>query len=802
MSRQLIDLPRMSGTELEELLDDLALTLNAEKGYRVSDSTDDPALRLLPKGAKGERILVRAMGSNRVALAHVGYWTFRSRTPRLGVFTAVMEDGKTSQSPDASLVLKTARDSLAAFRDMRQQLSPGDLESRAVQLSYTDVSGALAALKGLGVSTFSKGGTIPPEIQFKDLPMVVELQSPEATSMGVVGKGSVSKNKFGSAAMPGQATELSAETVASPTSRLMVMFHPAHSEQYSRVTKLLNEVIDVPARQVFVEGLVMEIGSSALDELGIQWEFREGKWNLMLGALQPGQLTGGGGSTLTGSGTRSANLSTELAAQLRALVVEGKGRILSRPSVLTLNGRQASIRIGDDIPIATSQEGIGGNANKIAFDFDYLNIGIVLNIRPRISRDGREISLMVDTIVSDEVPGRGLQIRDAQGALLASAPRLISRRVQTYARIQNNTPFVLGGLVSRQNVTVESKVPVLGDIPYLGRLFRSEAIREDRDEVIIVLTPYILPEEVHLSRVLPKGEHLDSTDSVLFRSTYQIRAEDIVDFGFLYKNKRFDTYRRLAERVVSENVNLSGQNPFSEFTDGVVPGSGPIVHEILFNTLQRNRAGDAIPLERILTLTSLQFAGYETRYLTNILQIRREGDETKSFFTDQPGKAIALTFADLHDVSGPRGLISDPVPEMEIVDCPDRKAWQRLLWEMNQPKDDGSVRHTILLQSEEDLMRLRNAVLLKKVLEYNGARDRVEILKFIPGRIIQVPRIPPDQPQLLDANIARYFFHSQHFYAQAIKDVEAALRRLDGELRKPEIRPLLGGETPPKLVDE
>ena len=154
---------------------------------------------------------------------------------------------------------------------------------------------------------------------------------------------------------------------------------------------------------------------------------------------------------------------------LRALLREGKAEILSRPSVLTLNNRQSTIRVGQDIPIATSTAGIT-NADMLSFNFEYLPIGIMLNIRPRISSDGSEVSMLIDTIVSSIVPGADLQIRDAAGILLASAPTISSRRVQTYGRIPNDTPFIIGGLVNKEHHTIHDKIPFLADIPIFGTL--------------------------------------------------------------------------------------------------------------------------------------------------------------------------------------------------------------------------------------------------------------------------------------------------------------------------------------------
>ena len=141
--------------------------------------------------------------------------------------------------------------------------------------------------------------------------------------------------------------------------------------------------------------------------------------------------------------------------------------------------------------------------------------------------------------------------------------------------------------------------------------------------------------------------------------------------------------------------------------------------------------------------------------------------------------------------------VSDPVPRLRIVDCPDRAAWGRLLWELNQADEGGRSQYTVLLHRPQDVARLQLAIFQKITAQLNSA-SRVSILNFIPGRILEIPQVRPDHHHMVDAEIARYFFHSVHFYAQSIQEIEKALLELDQELRKPEMRAILDGvELPP-----
>jgi len=251
------------------------------------------------------------------------------------------------------------------------------------------------------------------------------------------------------------------------------------------VRRLLDSFIDRPARQIFIEGMVLEISERGLTELGIDWTHLStvAPLSASLGSLSVGTET-----TLDATIFDLSELDDifrddfllNWKTTISALIRTGKAEILSRPSVLTLNNRQATIRV-------SSTEGMTGYANKLKFEFNYLSTGILLNIRPRINEAGTEVSMLIDTIVSAVVPDEGLEVRaaDDPDLILASAPTISTRRVQTYGRIRNNTPFIIGGLVARDKTSIQDKIPILGDLPWVGMAFRSTKIENLKREVIL-----------------------------------------------------------------------------------------------------------------------------------------------------------------------------------------------------------------------------------------------------------------------------------------------------------------------------
>ena len=150
----------------------------------------------------------------------------------------------------------------------------------------------------------------------------------------------------------------------------------------------------------------------------------------------------------------------------------------------------AFINVSERIPIANTKF---VKDYVSAVDFRDVVAGIQLAVRPRINRDGTEVSLQINAAVSARVPGKDEKVLGKDSVVLATAPTLSIREVKTYARIANDTPFIVGGLIAKDSEQTIRKVPLLGDIPFLGALFRSKNETGQKREVIIVITPSVLP---------------------------------------------------------------------------------------------------------------------------------------------------------------------------------------------------------------------------------------------------------------------------------------------------------------------
>ena len=773
-----IKVGHINNTALSEIISSLTISLRTKFQYELAGEKLESTLASAPNKSIYKQTLARSTdeGLHILQIAAVQY---HSQPARIWVYGVVEKDGQRISSPDLIEVESMLTEVLDTPAKEPEKLSIKDLETRVVRLSYSDPVQTLASLSTLGITILTEASP-KEDIDMSQLPMVMALASPTPEQMGLVGGGEDSGSDGGRTKMPQAATKLEASTIGTPSSQLLVLFHPAHPEQFGRVNKLLKTIIDTPARQVYVEGMVLEISQTDLKELGVKWTSNTATDTLTAGGL----AAGGASETIDFLYDSTGTNPIKMLTKLRALVRDGKAEVLSRPSVLTLDSRQATIRVGEDIPISKARTtGITNADSGFQFDFEYFPTGILLNIRPRVSADGKEVSMLIDTTVSAQVPNKSLTVSDKDGTILAQAPTISNRRVQTYARIPDSTPLIIGGLVSRDKSDTEDKIPFFGDIPILGRLFGSTKKSIQKREVIIVLTPYVLNDKKDLLRSMPKDVDLfDSSGHVLFRDAYRIRSGDVFDLTFLTQNERLKQYKKLAQTAIENDFRLAESEPFSSFVGGRIPGEQILTERMIYDVIKRLGTAKKVNDKRIIFFDSKNRQKYDVQYLSRVLSHLHDEDTDTEFLYSETGKALALTFYYDRELMQAGHLVSEPRAEATVVNCPDRKQWNKLLWDMNQPDKDGRRRYTILLNSQYDLKRLRRAIVIKRIIDLNGGEKNSTLDRFSAGRILPIPEITMESYNIIDADVARYFFHSELYYRAAVEEMEKTLTSLDKAL--------------------
>jgi general secretion pathway protein D len=623
-----------------------------------------------------------------------------------------------------------------------------EVASERLRLSYVDPVRCIELLKLYGVSV----GSLSQEVDRSNLPVVVPM--PET--------------KFHET-IPDHAKAFP-KTETDPINEILLFYNEQKPEETGRVRRIIREQIDLPARKIMIEAMVLEISSQALDELGVQWGFNSGKaregnfLNKKLDgandSLVLGQIAYPAASTAQLDATVT-NVFREFDIRLQALVEKGSAQILSRPSVLTLDNRMAYINVSEKIPVANTKF-VKDYVSSV--DFREIMAGIELAVRPRVNDDGTEVSLQINASVSSPVPGKDVVVKGMNDQQLAQAPTLSVREVKTYARIANDTPFIVGGLIAKDSEISTKQVPVLGDIPILGNLFKSKTETGLKREVIIVITPSVLPEDAAVHAGMPKDEDaFDQFGHRLFRDAYRIRSEDTFDLRYLTQNQSLQRLQKVADRIVQDHRKYNQIYPYNKFSLGSVPGEDALVRRQIYEVLKRQRASEVLDAEKLIFFKNDDDvgSGFKVQFLAKYLE------ETAPFVLTEKGdgRAIGLCFRLTRTSTQAEELLREPVPEIKIVDCPDENSWRKLLLESNAEKDGELEKQVIFLRHRKDLERLKTAILMKKIISLNAADYILKLKNFTRGRLLRMPTIREDDVELIDADVATCFYHSELYYS-------------------------------------
>jgi len=183
-------------------------------------------------------------------------------------------------------------------------------------------------------------------------------------------------------------------------------------------------------------------------------------------------------------------------ATLHALAAKNKTEILSRPSILTRSSQQATIMVGQEVPVITNSR-VVDQTNSTINTVQYRAIGIILRVTPFITQEG-----LVEMIVSPEISS--LSATTVPISNTVNVPVIDKRAADTVVVTPSDQTVVIGGLISNQTIDRDSKVPLLGDIPLLGLAFKRKMKEDAKTELLIFLTPRVVRSPEELSSVAAK----------------------------------------------------------------------------------------------------------------------------------------------------------------------------------------------------------------------------------------------------------------------------------------------------------
>jgi type IV pilus assembly protein PilQ len=357
----------------------------------------------------------------------------------------------------------------------------------------------------------------------------------------------------------GRATSRGDIQANTATNSLIVKASPSEIENIKQIIK----TVDVPPIQVLIEAKIVDISNSYIQKIGTTINLKYDPASGHLSQLEmftgnpPATTTTTTTGTTTSTSTRASAVSSDNgdgaiyniggrfnefnpSLTIDALVNENKARVLASPSITTINGKEASITIGQKVAyISGSTSNAGGTTSSTQF----ADIGTKLRVTPMVSLDGW-ITLKVHPEVSTLL------------GITTAGPNIATREADAIVRVKDNQMIVIGGLINRSDLRDRNGVPFFKDIPALGWLFKRHGDQLDNGNLTVFITPHIIPMPVKATRQVNEAIHEVNTNQEVDMLSGLLRYADSLeldktkdDAKNLYLNEeRIKAYRMILEQ--------------------------------------------------------------------------------------------------------------------------------------------------------------------------------------------------------------------------------------------------------------
>lgn len=265
---------------------------------------------------------------------------------------------------------------------------------------------------------------------------------------------------------------------------------------YSRLVKLLERLDNLP-RQVLVEVIVAEVALTDSLSMGVEWALHNNdlkintseytqQFSSGMSFAEDGSLIGGLTGGIAGGLTYQVLSGTNQRALLSTLVNQTDTTIISSPQVLVLNNETATVNVGDQVPIVTSETNNSAEpTTTVDKTIQYKDTGVILEVTPQINYNGIILLDIKQTVSNAVETTTGVE----------SSATIQSREVETKLAVKDGQSIMIGGMIKKDDGVTESGIPLLMDIPVLGYLFKYERDSTTKTELLIMVTPYVIETE-------------------------------------------------------------------------------------------------------------------------------------------------------------------------------------------------------------------------------------------------------------------------------------------------------------------
>lgn len=326
------------------------------------------------------------------------------------------------------------------------------------------------------------------------------------------------------------------------------------SDEIENIGSLVAE-LDKEKGQVYVQARIIEVNDELVDKIGVQYGIFGGTAGsnglaTFSSSLNKGDVPDLAAIKKNGIGLTIPDIKSGLAlgASLNLLKQNGALDVVSEPSILAVNNKESSIYVGEKISIQTSSSLTDGGTSKTNYQRE--DVGLTLKVKPRISSE-EKVTLEISTLLE------GLK---ATSVSAGQNPDTLKKEIKTTAILNNGESVIIGGLIENRNETTNQKVPVLGDIPVMGSLFRNDSTTMSKKNLVVIVTPYMIPKSKDITYVRNQLAELKGMEDKYLEDSIIRLKEDAIKKKVEAK-KREEKMKKLDEELKKESneVNNSAQ---------------------------------------------------------------------------------------------------------------------------------------------------------------------------------------------------------------------------------------------------
>ena len=342
---------------------------------------------------------------------------------------------------------------------------------------------------------------------YKKITKVINLKNSNSTNITKIIKELIDKKKY----VNNSLKPLISHDIDSNSIILM-----GNNEELNAICTLIEE-LDKEKTQVYVQAKIIEVNDDLVNQIGVSYG--------IFGAKSAGNVLASFSSSLNKGeipsffidGLKIPDMVSGLAlgASINLLKQSGALDIVSEPSILAINNKESSIYVGETISIKVSSSITDGGTVKENFRRE--DVGLTLKVKPRISNETK-VTLDIETILEG--------VKTTQ--TISGNADTSKKQIKTTAILNNGESVIIGGLIENRLEKTEQKVPVLGDVPLFGELFKNRVENSEKNNLVIIVTPYLIPKTKDITFVRNKLSELKNLeDRYLENSLIKLREEQL-----------------------------------------------------------------------------------------------------------------------------------------------------------------------------------------------------------------------------------------------------------------------------------